>query len=113
MERVAIAQPKGVTPKTFSALYPRDQKPLYEVKLRGIDRLRGGRMAPAAERARVFFLADRGTPGHAHFGARGAHHTVVELAVETGVPDILDFVVSADYMTSSGRDIKQISRIAF
>jgi hypothetical protein len=45
--------------------------------------------------------------------ARGPYYTVVELAVETGVPDILDFVVSADYMTSSGRDIKQISRITF
>ena len=45
--------------------------------------------------------------------ARGPYYTVVELAVETGVPDILDFVVSADYMTSSGRDIKQISRISF
>lgn len=43
--------------------------------------------------------------------ARGPYYTVVELAVETGVPDILDFVVSADYMTSSGRDIRQISRI--
>jgi hypothetical protein len=43
--------------------------------------------------------------------ARGAYYTVVELAVETGVPDILDFVVSADYMTSSGNGIKQISRI--
>jgi hypothetical protein len=45
--------------------------------------------------------------------ARGPYYTVVELAVETGVPDILDFVVSADYMTSSGGDIKQISRITF
>jgi hypothetical protein len=45
--------------------------------------------------------------------ARGPYYTVVELAVETGVPDILDFVVSVDYMTSSGRNIKQISRITF
>jgi hypothetical protein len=45
--------------------------------------------------------------------ARGPYYTVVELAVETGVPDILDFVVSADYMTSAGRNIKQISRIKF
>jgi hypothetical protein len=43
--------------------------------------------------------------------ARGAYYTVVELAVDLGVPDILDFVVSADYMTSNGRDIKQISHI--
>jgi hypothetical protein len=45
--------------------------------------------------------------------ARGPYYTVVELAVETGVPDILDFVVSADYMTSWERGIKQISRITF
>jgi hypothetical protein len=45
--------------------------------------------------------------------ARGAYDTVVELAVQTGVPDILDFVVSADYLTSSGNGIKQISRITF
>jgi hypothetical protein len=45
--------------------------------------------------------------------ARGPYYTVVELAVETGVPDILDFVVSADSMTSSGGDIKRVSRIRF
>jgi hypothetical protein len=45
--------------------------------------------------------------------ARGPYYTVVELAVEAGVPDILDFVVSADYVTSSERGIKQISRITF
>jgi hypothetical protein len=43
--------------------------------------------------------------------ARGAYHTVVELAVDIGVPDILNSVVSADCMTSNGRDIKQISHI--
>ena len=42
---------------------------------------------------------------------RGGYYTVVELAVETGVPDVLDFLVSADYMTSSGNGIKRISRI--
>lgn len=35
------------------------------------------------------------------------------LAHEVGVPDIIDFVISADYMTSSGHSIKQISRITF
>lgn len=45
--------------------------------------------------------------------ARGPYYTVVELAVETGVSDILDFVVSVDFMASSGGDIKQISRIRF
>src|SRR5579863_3336709 len=44
---------------------------------------------------------------------RGAYYTVVELAVETGVPDILDFVVLADYMKSSGNGIEQISRVIF
>lgn len=45
--------------------------------------------------------------------ARGAYYTVVELAVETGVPDILEYVVSADYVRSSENGIKQISRIRF
>jgi hypothetical protein len=44
---------------------------------------------------------------------RGPYYTVVELAVEIGVPDIIDFMISADYMTSSGHSIKQISRITF
>jgi hypothetical protein len=29
--------------------------------------------------------------------ARGRYYTVVEVAVDSGIPDILDFVVSADY----------------
>lgn len=45
--------------------------------------------------------------------ARGAYYTVVELAVETGVPDILDFAVSVDYMTCAGSGIQQISRLRF
>jgi hypothetical protein len=32
--------------------------------------------------------------------ARGPYYTVVELAVDAGIPDILDFVVSADCMLS-------------
>jgi hypothetical protein len=44
--------------------------------------------------------------------ARGSYYTVVELAVDTGVPDILDFVITADYMTSNGHEIARISHVA-
>jgi hypothetical protein len=44
---------------------------------------------------------------------RGPYYTVVELAVEAGIPNILEFVVSADYMTSTGCGMKQISKIIF
>jgi Family of unknown function (DUF7002) len=233
MKKLAIAQPKGVTPKTFSELYPRlyhmahedaweqiqrhgllstssllnlwevtgkqrsavegevrrnevelrhprrgkvvirDQKPLYERKLRKalidctvqqwcqllnrrvffwptVERLvthisaRGNRgknhlvltidsyrLAAAYEKTitlcplnsgnTIPFAQERGKASLMRMSeypflerlARGPYYTVVELAVETGVPDILDFVVSADYMTSAGRNIKQISRIKF
>jgi hypothetical protein len=233
MKKLAIAQPKGVTPKTFSELYPRlyhmahqdaweqiqrhgllstssllnlwgvkgkqrsavesevrrnevelrhprrgkvvirDQKPLYEPKLRKalidctvqewcqllnrrvffwptVERLvthisaRGNRgknhlvltidsyrLAAAYEKTitlcplnsgnTIPFAQQRGKNSLMRMSeypfqerlARGPYYTVVELAVETGVPDILDFVLSADYMTSSGRNIKQISRITF
>jgi len=233
MKKPAAAHPKGVTPKTFSELYPRlyhlahqdawepirrhgllstsslldlwevkgkerntiegeirreevelrhpqrgrifirDQKPLYGRKLREalidctveewcrllnsrvffwptVERLithisarhnRGKkhlvltvdsyRLAAAYEKAvtlcpmnsgnTIPFAQRRGTESLMHMSeypfaerlTRGAYYTVVELAVETGVPDILDFVVSADYMTSSGSGIKQISRITF
>ncbi len=43
--------------------------------------------------------------------ARGPYYTVVELAVDTGVPDIVDFVISADYMTFERNVIKWISNI--
>jgi len=43
--------------------------------------------------------------------ARGPYYTVVELAVDTGVPDIVDFVISADYMTFERNVIKCISNI--
>ena len=35
----------------------------------------------------------------------------VELAVEAGIPETLDFVVSADYMTFEGGAVKRIARI--
>jgi hypothetical protein len=43
--------------------------------------------------------------------SRGPYYTVVELTVDTGVPDILDFVVSEAYMTFEGSVIKRISSI--
>jgi hypothetical protein len=43
--------------------------------------------------------------------ARGPYYTVVELAVEAGIPEILDFVVSADYMTFEGGAVKRIAHI--
>jgi hypothetical protein len=43
--------------------------------------------------------------------ARGPYYTVVELAVDTGVPDIVDFVVSVDYMTFERGVIEYISNI--
>ena len=231
MEELAVAQPRGVTPKTFSELYPRlyhmahkdsweqirrygllstssllnlwevngqerrvieneirrdevelkhprrgkivirDQKPLYERKLRAalidctvqewcqllnrrvffwptVERLvthisarenrakkhlvltvDSYRLAAAYEKTitlcplnsgnTIPFAQKRGRNSLMRMNeypfverlARGPYYTVVELAVETGVPDILDFVVSADFMASSGGDIKQVSRI--
>jgi len=43
--------------------------------------------------------------------ARGLYYTVVELAVDTAVPDVIDFIVSADYMIFEGSAIKRISNI--
>ena len=34
---------------------------------------------------------------------RGVYYTVVELAVDRDIPDILDFLLSAETMTSDGR----------
>jgi hypothetical protein len=42
---------------------------------------------------------------------RGGYYTVVELAVDTDIPDILDFVVSVDYMSSPGGKILHVSRV--
>ncbi len=44
--------------------------------------------------------------------ARGPYYAVVELAVDMGVPDIFDFVVSADYMTFEASAIQHVSNIA-
>jgi hypothetical protein len=44
---------------------------------------------------------------------RGPYYTVVELAVDTGIPNILDFIVSADYMSSTVCGVRQISHITF
>jgi hypothetical protein len=43
--------------------------------------------------------------------ARGRYYTVVEVAVDSGIPDILDFVVSADYMTFEGRSIRRLQNV--
>ena len=43
---------------------------------------------------------------------RGNYYTVVELAVDTDVPDILDFVMSVDYMTSPEGKILHVARAA-
>jgi hypothetical protein len=43
---------------------------------------------------------------------RGPYYTVVELAVDTDVPDILDYVTSVDYMTCRGERILRIDRMA-
>jgi hypothetical protein len=43
--------------------------------------------------------------------ARGPYYTVAELAVGDRIPDILDFVVSADYMTFERGVVKSTSHI--
>jgi hypothetical protein len=39
-------------------------------------------------------------------------YTVVEVAIESGVPDILDFVVTADYMAFAGGSIRRLQNIS-
>jgi hypothetical protein len=43
---------------------------------------------------------------------RSAQSTVAELAVDSDIPDILDFVVSADYTTSNEGKLRKISSVA-
>lgn len=43
--------------------------------------------------------------------ARGACHTVAELAVDTDIPDILDFVTSVDYMVAESGGIRPICQL--
>jgi hypothetical protein len=43
--------------------------------------------------------------------ARGPYYTVVELVVDAGMPDILDFIVSVDYMTSVGCSIQHVANV--
>jgi len=42
---------------------------------------------------------------------RGPYYAVVELAVDTGVPDIVNFVVSADLMMVAGSAIQHVANI--
>jgi hypothetical protein len=43
--------------------------------------------------------------------ARGRYYTVVELAVDTAIPDVFDFVVSADYMRFEGCSLQHIEDV--
>jgi hypothetical protein len=43
--------------------------------------------------------------------ARGPYYTVVELAVDADIPDILNYVTSVDYMTSAGKRILCVDQI--
>jgi len=43
--------------------------------------------------------------------ARGPYYTVVEVAVDVAVPDILKFVVKADYMTFTGSSIQHLQNV--
>jgi hypothetical protein len=43
--------------------------------------------------------------------SRGPYYTVVELAVDSGVPDVLDFIVSVDYETFAESSRQQVANV--
>lgn len=62
------------------------------------------------KRGKMSFMKMRDYPFEAR-RARGPYYTVVELAVDTDIPDILDYVTSVDYMTSAGKGMLCIDRM--
>ena len=83
----------------------------YENKITLCAMNSGNTIPFAQKRGKGSFMKMRDYPFQAR-RKRGAYYTVVELAVDADVPDILDFVVSVDYMTSPQGKILHVSHVA-